>query len=128
MQFLEILKLSSLHGQERISRLRFARKNILAIAGILVVMLFTESALPLGNFALLFFLGMVPFIVLQYRLIFWRIKDITPESSDGQIWIHTLVAVLLNGVLPGVSYLVLQFWPSHKASTNETVLAEASMI
>ena len=114
MKILDILKLSALHGQQRLPRLEFLGKFLVAIAGVMTVSLFAEAALAYSELALFIFLGVVPFIVLIYRLMFWRIKDITANSTNSQIWFYVVGALVLKALVPGLGYVVLQLWPSAK--------------
>ena len=114
MKILDILKLSALHGQQRLPRLEFLGKFLVAIAGVMTVSLFAEAALAYSELALFIFLGAVPFIVLIYRLMFWRIKDITANSTNSQIWFYVVGALVLKALVPGLGYVVLQLWPSAK--------------
>jgi len=112
MKILDILKLSALHGQERLPRLEFLGKFLLAFAGIMTVSIFAQAALAFSELALFIFLGIVPFVVLVYRLMFWRIKDITPNSTNSQIWFYVFGALVLKALVPGLGYLLLMLWPS----------------
>ena len=119
MKILDILKLSALHGQQRLPRLEFFGKFLLAIAGVMTVSLFAEAALAYSELALFIFLGVVPFIVFIYRLMFWRIKDITPSSTNSQIWFYVVGALVLKALVPGLGYLVIALWPSSEATESD---------
>lgn len=119
MKMLDIVKFSALHGQERLSRLEFAGKFWLAVAGILVVSRLFEAAFAISEVAFLISLGVLPFKILIYRLMFWRIKDITPNSTDSQIWFYVFGALMLTAFVFGLGYVVLQLWPSAKTQKLE---------
>ena len=119
MKILDVLKLSSLHGQERLSRSEFAVKFWLAFAAMVSLSLLFQAALAVSELALFIGLGLVPFMVLIYRLMFWRIKDITPNSTNSQIWFYVVGAQMLKILVPGLGYVVLQLWPSAKSRNAE---------
>jgi hypothetical protein len=120
MKILDILKLSALHGQQRLPRLEFFGKFLLAIAGVMSVSLFAEAAVAFSELALFIFLGIVPFIVLAYRLMFWRIKDITPNSTNSQIWFYVVGALVLKALVPGLGYVLLVLWPSAESQSADS--------
>ena len=119
MKILDVLKLSPLHGQERLSRSEFAVKFWLAFAAMVSLSLLFQAALAVSELALFIGLGLVPFMVLIYRLMFWRIKDITPNSTNSQIWFYVVGAQMLKILVPGLGYVVLQLWPSAKSRNAE---------
>ena len=119
MKILDVLKLSPLHGQERLSRSEFAVKFWLAVAAMVSLSLFFEAALSVSELAMFIGLGLVPFMVLIYRPMFWRIKDITPHSTSSQIWFYVVGAQMLKILVPGLGYVVLQLWPSAKSQNAE---------
>ena len=116
---IDMLTMSAIHKSGRLGRSDFAKKYWLAKLGAIAIGLLSiwagENIRP-GFF--IFIVTAIPFIILAWRLVFWRLKDIAPHLDDSLIWILTIAYSVSAKALYGAPYLFIQLWPTHQVKAD----------